>query len=123
MPGRTEASFSPWMRSTSPAKNLKIWPARAASPMPSGRVLPSSRDSSRPSSSFFARMVLPILSSRSCRSCSVVIDHFGKAARAAAIACSAWARSARAYSPTTSDRSDGFTFFAASGPSTQEPAM
>ena len=42
-------------------------PARAASPMPSGRVLPSSRASSVPSSSRRARISLPILSSASAR--------------------------------------------------------
>jgi hypothetical protein len=43
MPGRTEASFSPVARSASPAKNLKIWPARPASAVASASVLPSSR--------------------------------------------------------------------------------
>src|SRR6476469_3458575 len=31
-PGRTDGSFSPARRSTSPAKNLKMWPARIVSP-------------------------------------------------------------------------------------------
>ena len=38
-PGRTEAIFSPARRRHSPAKNRKICPARAASPMPSGKRL------------------------------------------------------------------------------------
>ena len=40
MPGRTESTRSPVIRSASPAKNLKICPARTTSPCPSGRVLP-----------------------------------------------------------------------------------
>ena len=47
-PGRTDGSFSPGSRSASPAKNLKMCPARTVSPMPSGSVFPSSRASSRP---------------------------------------------------------------------------
>ena len=37
-PGRTEGSNSPAVRSASPAKNLKIWPARPTSPRASGVV-------------------------------------------------------------------------------------
>ena len=36
IPGRTEGSISPASRNASPAKNLKMYPARAASPIPSG---------------------------------------------------------------------------------------
>ena len=75
------------MRSASPAKNLKMEPARAASPMPSASGLPCSRDSSRPSSSLRARISVPARSRMSNRSCGVVRDHFLNASRAAAIAC------------------------------------
>ena len=40
MPGRVESIFSPPGRTASPAKNLKIAPARAASPMPSASGFP-----------------------------------------------------------------------------------
>ena len=60
IPGRTEASFSPAMRRASPEKNRKICPARMVSPMPSARVLPSSRASSRPISSLRARISSPM---------------------------------------------------------------
>ena len=39
MPGRTEGSTSPRRRRASPAKYLKIWPARVTSPMASGRMV------------------------------------------------------------------------------------
>jgi hypothetical protein len=64
-PGRTLPIFSPAMRSASPAKNAKICPARVASPMPSGSVLPSSRESNRPSSSLRARISSEIFFSAS----------------------------------------------------------
>ena len=89
MPGRTESIFSPVSRTASPAKNLKMAPARAASPMPSASGLPCSRDSSRPSSSLRARISVPARSRMSKRSCGVVRDHFVNAARAAAIAARA----------------------------------
>ncbi|CFN71152.1 Uncharacterised protein [Bordetella pertussis] len=94
MPGRVMGSFSPWMRKASPAKNLKMWPARVTSLTPSGRVLPSSRDSSRPSSSLRASNSVPTASSTSARRCPVLRAHAWAAALAAAIAMPAWAASA-----------------------------
>src|SRR5205807_1685047 len=96
---------------------------RTTSPIPSGSVLPSSRDKSRPSSSLRARMVLPTVSSRFARSCTDDIDQAGNAARAAAIALSACVLSARAYSPMTSLKSEGLTFLALSAPAIQSPPM
>ena len=55
-PGRVESTVTPWRRSASPAKNLKMRAARMTSPLPSGSVLPSSRDSRRPRSSARAMM-------------------------------------------------------------------
>ena len=60
IPGRTDAIFSPAMRTHSPAKKRKIWPARTVSPTPSAIVLPSSRARSSPSSSLRARIVSPM---------------------------------------------------------------
>jgi len=111
MPGRTEGSVSPASRRHSPAKNLKMFPARTASPMPSASVLPSSRASSLPSSSRRARISVPILSRASCRAWIPPVDQAGKAARAACTAASSCAASACAYSPITSVRSDGLMFF------------
>ena len=96
MLGRTLASFSPAMRSASPAKKSKIWPARATSPIASGSVLPSSRANSRPSSSRRANISAETRNRMSCRSCGEDRDQAGKAARAAAMAAStcaglAWA--------------------------------
>ena len=88
MPGRTEESTSPDRRRHSPAKNLKIWPARVTSPMPSGRVLPSSRESKVPSSSRRARISDPILSSASLRAWMLPVAQAGNAALAAATAAS-----------------------------------
>src|SRR5664279_6653218 len=82
-PGRIDWIFSPASRSASPPKNLKICPARTTSPMPSGKVLPSSRERSRPSSSLRARIAFPTASSRFARSWIEDIDHTGNAARAA----------------------------------------
>ena len=106
-PGRTESSFSPAIRTASPAKNLKMYPARPASPIPSASGLPCSRDSSRPSSSLRARISVPARSRTSNRSCGVVRDHFWNAAFAEAIASSASADDARANSPTTSSTFEG----------------
>ena len=94
-------------RSASPAKNLKICPARIASPMPSGSVLPSSRDSSRPSSSLRARISVP--TRRGCSSApgssrAPTPGTRPSRRRSPSRACAA---SACAYSPTTSARSDG----------------
>jgi hypothetical protein len=94
-PGRTDGTRSPARRNASPAKNLKICPARPASAMPSASGLPSSRESSSPSSCRRLRISSPAASSRSKRCCGVLRAHLGKADRAAAIACSASARSAR----------------------------
>ena len=107
MPGRTEGSLSPVRRSTSPAKNLKMCPARAASPTPSGSVLPSSRDRRRPSSSLRARISVPTRSRRFDRSWIDPAAHAGAAAFAAAIAARVCAASACAYSPITSPTFDG----------------
>ncbi len=109
MPGRTEGRVSPARRRHSPAKNLKIWPARATSPMPSARVLPSSRASSVPSSSLRARISLPILSSASWRAWMPEVLQAGKAAVAAATAASTSLASPCAYSPITSVRLLGLT--------------
>ena len=122
-PGRTDGTSSPFARSASPAKNLKIDPARAASPMPSGLVLPSSRDSSVPSSSLRARISVPIASRMSARCWMLAAAHFGNAARAASIAVAACAASARAYSPTMSAVLDGLTSGAASPPRSHSPLM
>ena len=70
-PGRTEGTTSPPTRSASPAKNLKMLPARATSPMASGRVLPSSRASRSPSSALRARISAPAASRMSKRCCGV----------------------------------------------------
>jgi hypothetical protein len=93
-PGRTDRRISPPGRSASPAKNLKIIAARTVSPMPSGSVLPSSRESRRPISSLRASSSLPTASSTSKRCCGVLRLHAGNAARAAAIALSVCATSA-----------------------------
>src|SRR5208337_3834568 len=121
--GRTDANFSPGILSVSPAKKSKMWPARDTSPTASGRVLPSSRASSRPSSSRRARISIDARNRMSCRSCGVVRAQAGKAARAASIAASVWAASAWAYSPTMSLVSDGLTFLETPAPSTHSPAM
>ena len=123
IPGRTEGSISPASRRTSPAKNLKMYPARAASPIPSGLVLPSSRASRVPSSSFRAMISLPILSSASDRAWMLPRDQAGNAARATAIAARTCASSARAYSPTTSATLDGLRFGAAAGAAAHSPPM
>ncbi len=122
-PGRTEASLSPVMRTTSPAKNLKICPARIASPMPSGSVLPSSRDNSAPSSSLRAMISLPARSRMLARSWIEPVDHAGNAFFAAATAVRACSASACAYSPITSLVSEGLRFGVAEAPATHSPAM
>ena len=122
-PGRTEGKTSPPMRSASPAKNLKIIAARTVSPMPSGSVLPSSRDNIRPISSLRARISLPTASSTSKRSCGVAAAQPGNAARAAAIADSACASSACAYKPITSDVSEGLMLGSVVAPATHSPLM
>ncbi len=122
-PGRTDASFSPGTRSASPAKNLKICPARPTSPMASGSVLPSSRARRSPSSALRARISVPMKSSASARACGEATAQAGNAARAAAMAARACASPARAYSSITSVVSEGFTFREASSPSTQSPPI
>ncbi|MNK70032.1 hypothetical protein D3C87_894430 [compost metagenome] len=102
--GRTDGSTSPDRRRHSPAKNLKICPARVASPMPSALVLPSSRASSVPSSSLRARISVPILSSASERAWMLPVAQAGKAAVAAATAASTWPLSPCVYWPSTSAR-------------------
>ncbi len=122
-PGRTDASFSPDCRSASPAKNLKMLPARIASPTPSGSVLPSSRESRRPSSSLRARISLPARSRMFARSWMTPCAHPGNACFALAIASRACAASACAYSPMTSLTSDGFRLSVVVAPATHSPAM
>ncbi len=122
-PGRTEEINSPERRSTSPAKNLNTLPARTTSPTPSARVLPSSRDSSWPSSSLRAMISRPAFSRMSARACVLNEDHAGNAARAAAIARSVWAASACAYSPMTSEVSDGLMLRVTVAPAIHSPAM
>ena len=123
MPGRTDAIVSPPTRSASPAKNLKMAPARAASPTPSASGLPCSRDSSRPSSSFRARISLPARSRMSKRCCGVDCDHDVNARRAAAIASSRSPRVARANCPTTSLRLEGLMSVLRSVESTGRPSI
>ena len=90
--------------------------------MPSGRVLPSSRDRSVPSSVLRFRIASPIRSRASARSWRLPRAHAGAAATAAAMARLACAASARAYSPTTSSRLEGFRFRLVSAPDTHSPA-
>jgi hypothetical protein len=122
-PARTEARLTPSMRSASPAKNLKIWPARAASPIPSAKGFPSSRDRRRPSSSLRARISVPMASRKSARTCGVAEAHCEKAALAAATAPLVKAASAAAYSPTISLKSEGLTSMIACLPAAHSPAM
>ncbi len=122
-PGRTDGTMSPFRRSASPAKNLKMLPARATSPIASGSVLPSSRASMSPSSARRVRISVPAASSTSKRCCGVDRPHAGAAARAAAMAACACAASACAYSPMTSRVSEGLTLRAASAPATHSPAI
>ena len=110
MPGRTDGNSSPARRRHSPAKNLKMLPARVASPKPSGLVLPSSRESSVPSSSRRARISAPTLSSASARAWMPEVDQAGNAARAASTAASSCPALAWVYSPITSSRLDGLIF-------------
>src|SRR6185503_4414868 len=90
--------------------------------MPAGKVLPSSRERSVPSSTLRLRMVSPIRSSASARSWRLPRAHAGAAATAAAMARLACAASARVYSPTTSSRFEGFRFRLVSTPDTHSPA-
>ncbi len=123
MPGRTESSRSPDWRSASPAKYLKMAPARPASPMPSAIGLPCSRASSRPSSSLRARISVPARSRMSNRCCGVVCDQPSNAVRAAAMARSTSAAVARAYSPIVSAVFDGLMSGARSAESTRWPSI
>jgi hypothetical protein len=102
---------------------LKICPARATSPTPSGRVLPSSRESNAPSSSLRARISLPTKSSASARCCGVERAHAAAAPNAASIACSVCTASARAYSPIVSSRSEGLMLGAVVAPGVQAPPI
>lgn len=122
-PGRTEGRLSPPGRRASPAKNLKMLPARATSPMASGRVLPSSRASRSPSSARRARISVPTASRISKRCCGVDRLQAGKAVVAAVMASSAWAASAWAYSPTTSRVSEGLMLRETLWPSSHSPLM
>ncbi len=95
-PGRTDGRISPVSRRHSPAKKSKICAARTVSPMPSASVLPSSRASSRPSSSFRARISAAAFDSTPCRSSGPDRLQPGNAAFAAAIARPASSALARA---------------------------
>ena len=96
MPGRVDGSFSPDSRSVSPEKKSKICAARSTSPTASGSVLPSSRASSLPSSSLRAMISSETFFRMSWRCWMPERDHAGNAALAAAMACSACSREARA---------------------------
>ncbi len=122
-PGRTEATRSPAMRNASPAKNLKMLPARVASPIASGRVLPSSRARRLPSSSLRASTSLPTTSSTSARRCGLAAAHVGAASRAAAMALRTCSSSARAYSATGVATSEGFSLSPVVTPVSQRPLM
>ena len=67
IPGRTDCRCWPAMRTVSPAKYLKICPARPNSPLASASVLPSSRASNSPSSSPRLRISVPARSRMSAR--------------------------------------------------------
>jgi hypothetical protein len=122
-PGRVESTVTPWRRNASPAMNLKMRAARMTSPLPSGTVLPSSRDSRRPSSSARAMMSVPTLSSRSERTSGLALAHAGKAALAAATAALTVALSPPGTLATMSRVSEGLRLSEASGPVTQAPSM
>ncbi len=122
-PGRVDARFWPWRRSASPAKYLKIRPARPTSPMPSGSVLPSSRDNKRPSSSRRLKTRSPALSRQSERTSGEASDHAGKALRAAATAASTSLCPPSGKRATMSRVSDGFSLSCTSGALTRSPPM
>ena len=122
-PGRTEGRTSPARRKHSPAKNLKMLPARTTSPIASDLTLPSSRASKVPSSSRRARISMPILSSASQRAWMPAVAQAGKAAWAACTAASSCAASACAYSPITSAVFDGLMFGLVRMPASHSPPM
>ena len=86
IPGRVLGTVSPERRSASPAKKSKMCAARTVSPMPSGRVLPSSRESSAPSSSLRRRISSAAPFRMSWRCWMPERDHEGNASLAAAMA-------------------------------------
>ena len=88
IPGRTDATASPVLRSASPAKNLKTWAARIVSPVASAMVLPSSLARRRPSSSLRSTISAPARSNTSWRSCGLAPAHAGNASFAAETASS-----------------------------------
>ncbi|MNN43746.1 hypothetical protein D3C81_1579980 [compost metagenome] len=88
-PGRMDARRSPERRNASPAKNLNTLPARTTSPIPSGRVFPSSRASNRPNSSRRAKISVPMWSSASLRTSAVDRAQFGAASKASSTAIAA----------------------------------
>src|SRR4051812_34194770 len=122
-PGRTEGTTSPPERSASPAKNLKMLPARATSPIASGSVLPSSRASRSPSSLRRARISLPAASRMSKRCCGVDRPHAAWARVAAAVAWRGSSALPCAYSPAKSRVSEGLMLRLVRAPSTHSPAM
>ncbi len=123
MPGRVESTVTPCRRRASPAKNLKMRPARATSPTPSGKVLPSSRERSRPSSSLRARRVEPTRSSTSLRTSGLASAQPGRAVFAACTASSIAAPSSDGARATTSRVSEGFRLSSADLPRTHSPLM
>ncbi|MNQ34529.1 hypothetical protein D3C85_479870 [compost metagenome] len=123
IPARMESRCSPWMRSDSPAKNLKICPARTTSPIPSARVLPSSRASRVPSSWRRRRISLPMKSSASARCCGLFAAHSGCADSAAVMAVWVSSADAWAYRPTRSVVSEGLRFSRTPMPSSHCPAI
>src|ERR1700709_1457270 len=97
--------------------------ARMTSPVPSGTVLPSSRDSNSPSSLARAMIVVPTLSSRSERTSGDASDQAGNAARAAFAAASTSAAPPFGYRATTSLVSDGLRLLPGVSAATASPLM
>ena len=104
MPGRTEGKNFARQAQAFAGEELEDLAGAGGLADAFGRVLPSSRASSVPSSSLRARISLPILSSASLRAWMLPVDQAGKAAVAAATASSTCTASPWAYSPSTSPR-------------------
>jgi hypothetical protein len=117
-PGRVDSTVTPWRRRASPAMNLKMRAARMTSPLPSGSVLPSSRDSRRPRSSARAMISEPTLSSRSERTSGEAFAHAGNAAFAAETAALTVFLSPPGTCATTSPVLEGFRLSEAGEPAT-----
>jgi len=93
------------------------------SPIPSASVLPSSRESRRPSSSLRAMISAEAAARMSWRCWIGLRAQAWEAATAASMACSVAAASACANWPTTSPVLDGLMLSLAFVPSTQSPAI